>query len=250
MLYRLLDAFGPNEAAPASVRTIVYGAAPMNSARTREAIKRFGPVFIQLYGQTECPNYITTLTKADHLDELLLNSCGRAVPFVDVVVRAGTGDCRTNEVGEVHVRGPYMLADYYRDEHTTTASIVQGWLRTGDLGYLNDGGYLFLVDRAKDMIISGGMNVYSVEVENVLRQHPAVRAAAVVGVPDADWGEAVVAVVVPAEGADAEDIRKFARSRLSGYKAPKRVMFVEDLPVTRIGKVDKKTLRVRVTDHL
>jgi fatty-acyl-CoA synthase len=246
MLYRLLDTIGTDGEAPVSLRTVIYGAAPMDAERMRHAIKRFGPIFIQLYGQTECPNYITTLTKEDHLDETLLKSCGRAVPFVDFAVRHEGRDCAAGDVGEVMVRGPYLLSEYYRDAGATRVSLVEGWLHTGDLGYRDTAGYLFLVDRVKDMIISGGMNVYSAEVEAVLRQHPAVDAVAVVGIPHPDWGEIVVAAVVPLQGADAEELRRFAKARLSAYKAPKHVIFVDLLPLTRVGKIDKKALRASV----
>lgn len=244
MLYRLLDAIAPGSPHVSSLRTVLYGAAPMDRLRLRQALEVFGPVFVQIYGQTECPNLITTLTKEDHLDETLHGSCGRPVPFVGLRVVGGDGlPCGTGEVGEVQVSAPYLLTEYFRNDEATRGSIADGWLKTGDLGYQNAGGYLFLVDRAKDMIISGGMNVYSVEVEAALRAHAAVREVAVVGLPDSDWGEAVVAVVVPAHDVEAGELLKFARSRLSAYKSPKRVVFVEQIPLTKYGKPDKKAMR-------
>ncbi|MFD1190802.1 class I adenylate-forming enzyme family protein [Phenylobacterium conjunctum] len=243
MLYRLLDQLEEGGGRRLSLRTVVYGAAPMSRPRLEEALAKLGPVFVQIYGQTECPNFITTLTKHDHLDPALLTSCGRPVPFVDLRVR------RDDEgpVGEVEVRSPYLLTEYYGNAEATAAALSDGWLKTGDLGYLRDG-YLFLVDRAKDMIITGGMNVYSSEVESALRQHEAVREVAVIGMPDADWGEAVTAVIVPAADTSPASLRAFAKTRLSAYKVPKTVVLVEELPLTTYGKIDKKRLRQALAD--
>jgi fatty-acyl-CoA synthase/long-chain acyl-CoA synthetase len=243
MLYRLLDhpaAGGPTHG---SLKTIVYGAAPINRERLEEGLRKFGKVFLQIYGQTECPNLITTLSKDDHTNPRLLTSCGRAVPLVDVRLRPD-GD---SGAGEVEVSSPYLLTEYFRDPVATRDALHDGWLRTGDLARLEDG-YLFLVDRAKDMIISGGMNVYSTEVETVLRQHPGVREAAVVGLPHPDWGEAVTAVVIANHGADAEAIRQFAKARLSAYKVPKSVHIVAELPLTQYGKIDKRRIRALLVD--
>jgi fatty-acyl-CoA synthase/long-chain acyl-CoA synthetase len=243
MLYRLLDAMEHCDADLTSLRTIIYGAAPMSRPRLEQALERLGCVFIQIYGQTECPNFITALTKEDHLNTHLLASCGRAVPFVDVRIRPGD---QGEAVGEVEVRSSYLLIEYYSDRSATDSALHDGWLRTGDIGYLDEGGYLFLVDRAKDMIITGGMNVYSSEVETVLREHADVRDVAVVGMPHSDWGEAVTAVVVIAGSATAEDLRQFARQRLSAYKTPKSVVLTEALPLTPYGKIDKKKLRAEL----
>ena len=223
-----------------TLRTIVYGAAPMSRPRLEDALARFGPVFVQIYGQTECPNFITSLGKEDHLHSRLLASCGRAVPFVEL--RTRQTDPETS-VGEVEVRSPYLMTEYFRNPDATAEALGDGWLKTGDLGHIDDG-YLFLVDRAKDMIITGGMNVYSSEVEAVLRKHASVAEVAVVGLPDDDWGEVVTAVVVPAGPASAEELRLFARANLSAYKVPKTVAFRVELPLTNYGKVDKKRLRL------
>ena len=241
MLYRLLDHPAAGSDDHRSLRTIVYGAAPIGRERLEEGLQKFGPVFLQIYGQTECPNLITTLSKEDHGDPELLASCGRAVPLVELRLRPDESGA-----GEVEVRSPYLLMEYYRDATATGEAVHDGWLRTGDLARLENG-YLFLVDRAKDMIISGGMNVYSTEVENVLREHPAIREAAVVGIAHPDWGEAVTAVVIAESGADAEQIRQFAKVRLSAYKVPKSVHIVEQLPLTQYGKVDKRRIREMLT---
>jgi fatty-acyl-CoA synthase/long-chain acyl-CoA synthetase len=138
------------------------------------------------------------------------------------------------------------MLDYFKDDEATTRAISDGWLKTGDLGYLENG-YLFLVDRAKDMIITGGMNVYSNEVEIALRQHEAVLEVAVIGLPDADWGEAVTVIVVQSGGASASDLRDFAKSKLSAYKVPKSIVFADELPLTTYGKIDKKRLRLQLS---
>ncbi len=237
MLYRLLDHPAAGSPDHHSLRTIVYGAAPINRVRLEEGLTKFGKVFLQIYGQTECPNLITTLSKDDHTNPALLASCGRAVPLVELRLRPDESGA-----GEVEVRSPYLLTEYFNDPVATQEALYEGWLRTGDLARLEDG-YLFLVDRAKDMIISGGMNVYSTEVESVLREHPSVREAAVVGIPHPDWGEAVTAVVIAAEGSSPEEIRQFAKARLSAYKAPKRVHFIAEMPLTQYGKIDKRRIR-------
>jgi len=244
MLYRLFDYLLQLEHRPDCLRTIVYGAAPMNRERLTEGLDLLGPIFLQLFGQTECPNYITTLSKPDHLKSELLASCGRAVSMLDLRIRKADGSfAEPGEVGEVEVLSPYSLTEYYMDPVATKSAIKHGWLSTGDLGYLDQSRYLFLVDRAKDMIISGGMNVYCVEVEAALRQHKSVRDAAVVGIADADWGEAVIAFVTATPHISEEDVRAFAKTLLSSYKVPKRVIIVDDLPVTKFGKIDKKALR-------
>lgn len=242
MLYRLLDHPAAGSDAHSSLSTIVYGAAPINRERLEEGLRKFGKVFLQIYGQTECPNLITTLSKDEHTNPDLLASCGRAVPLIELRLRPDESGA-----GEVEVRSPYLLTEYFRDPLATQEALHNGWLRTGDLARLKDG-YLFLVDRAKDMIISGGMNVYSTEVEAVLREHPAVHEAAVVGLAHPDWGEAVTAVVIADHGADAEDIRQFAKARLSAYKVPKAVHIAAELPLTQYGKIDKRRIRTLLTE--
>lgn len=244
MLYRLLDHHAAGSADHETLATIVYGAAPINRARLEEGLAKFGKVFLQIYGQTECPNLITTLSKDDHTNPDLLASCGQAVPLVELRLRPDESGA-----GEVEVRSPYLLTEYYRDPIVTGEALRDGWLKTGDLARLENG-YLFLVDRAKDMIISGGMNVYSTEVEGVLREHPNVQEAAVVGIPHADWGEAVTAVVITVAGSDPEDIRQFAKARLSAYKVPKNVHVIAEMPLTQYGKIDKKRIRAMLLDVL
>lgn len=243
MLYRLLDHPAAGSADHRSLCTIVYGAAPINRERIEEGLRKFGKVFLQIYGQTECPNLITTLSKDDHTNPDLLASCGRAVPLVELRLQSDASGA-----GEVEVRSPYLLTEYFQNPDATVEALQDGWLKTGDLAR-QEGGYLFLVDRAKDMIISGGMNVYSTEVESVLREHPDVREAAVVGIPHPDWGEAVTAVLVAAAGAEPEQIRQFAKARLSAYKVPKSVQIVTELPLTQYGKIDKRRIRAQLIEE-
>ena len=244
MLYRLLDHPSAGSGDHRALATIVYGAAPINRARLEEGLRKFGKVFLQIYGQTECPNLITTLSKDDHTNPDLLTSCGQAVPLVELRVLPDESGA-----GEVEVRSPYLLTEYYRDPVVTNEAIQDGWLKTGDLARLKNG-YLFLVDRAKDMIISGGMNVYSTEVEGVLREHHGVREAAVVGIPHPDWGEAVTAVVIADDDSNPEEIRQFAKARLSAYKVPKSVHIIAEMPLTQYGKIDKRRVRTMMVEAL
>ena len=244
MLYRLLDHPAAGSVDHSALATIVYGAAPINRARLEEGLQKFGRIFLQIYGQTECPNLITTLSKDDHTNPDLLTSCGQAVPLVELRLRPDESGA-----GEVEVHSPYLLKEYYKDPVVTNEALRDGWLKTGDLARLENG-YLFLVDRAKDMIITGGMNVYSTEVEGVLREHHGVREAAVVGIPDPDWGEAVTAVVIANDGSIPEEIRKFAKARLSAYKVPKSVHIITEMPLTQYGKIDKRRLRAMMVEEM
>ncbi|HIE87372.1 MAG TPA: AMP-dependent synthetase [Gammaproteobacteria bacterium] len=239
MIYRLLGAHYPHDKSVSTLRTIVYGAAPMSVERLRQAIDLFGMCFIQLYGQTGSPNYITALTREDHANKQLLLSCGKPVAMAQVKTSAEDGV----SIGEIIVRTPYLLKEYYRNEEATADTLRDGWLHTGDIGYIDENGYVFLQDRAKDMIISGGMNVYFVEVEQQLKNHPAVADAAVVGLPNEDWGEQVHAVVVASRAIDADSLITHCRERLSKYKVPKSIEFVDDLPHTAYGKIDKKQIK-------
>jgi fatty-acyl-CoA synthase len=204
-------------------------------------------VFIQLYGQTECPNWGTRLSKADHDPHRphLLTSCGQASIMADVKIIDDDGaQLPPNEIGEICLRSPYTLDRYLDDVEATRAKFAGEWIRTGDVGLVDADGYVYLKDRKNDMIITGGMNVYGREVEDVLSAHPDVASAAVIGVPHADWGEAVHAIVVPTGSSlTAEGLLAWAKPQLSGYAAPKSVEFVEALPETPFGKIDKKVLR-------
>ena len=206
----------------------------------------------QFYGATETSSIVTCLRHEEAaIGTPLIGSCGPAVPGVAVkVVRGDGSECEEGEIGEIAVRGPNVTKGYWRNEAATSAALVEGWYHTGDLGLLRNGGHLFVVDRLKDMIVSGAENVYSTEVENTLHRHPAVIEAAVFGVPDVAWGEAVHAVVVVAEqyvgrsDALAMELRDHCRKSIAGYKVPKRIdIQVTPLPKSGPGKILKRALR-------
>lgn len=250
MIYRMIDQIGDKKVSFQSLRTILYGAAPMSVERLKKAIDIFGPVFTQLYGQTESYNFITRLTKEDHLDglhnEKKLSSCGQSVLMANVKVINKNGlELSHNEIGEVVVRSPYNMDGYYKNSEKTRDTFLDGWLLTGDIGYKDHEGFLYLLDRRKDMIISGGLNIYSSEVEKVIQKHPAVSQVAVIGKTHPDWGEAVMAIIVEKEGKKPkkEDIISFCKKELGSYKVPKFVECMNELPLTPYGKIDKKKLR-------
>ncbi len=239
-----------------SLQCFWYGAAPMSVTRLEEALTRIGPVMGQLFGQTEAPMMISTLAPADHFGPdgsvalARLTSAGRPTPLVRVAIMDAAGQILpTAATGEIVVRGSLVMRGYHRDPAATAAASEHGWHHTGDVGYLDGDGYLFIVDRAKDMVITGGFNVYSTEVEQAVMQHPAVQDCAVVGLPDEKWGERVAVVVQLRPGADAarDEIRAFARERLGGVKAPKQVEIWPDLPRSKVGKVLKREIKDTLT---
>jgi len=250
MLYRLLDHPAVTASDLTSLRTIQYGAAPISPERLAAALAIFGPCFIQLYAQTEVPNFATTLSKRDHArgadtPELLL-SCGRSVMMAEVSIRDDDGaSIPTGEIGEVCVRAPYTMDGYLDDPEAAAERFHGPWLRTGDLGMIDSDGYVFLKDRRSDMVISGGMNVYTAVVERVVVEAPGVAQAAVIGVPHPDWGEAVHAVVTMRAGVvlDERAVVDFCRERLAAYMRPKSVEAISEMPLTPYGKIDKKRLR-------
>ena len=250
MIYTLLDHPRSRTADFSSLRTLSYGAAPMSPARIREALARFGPVLAQSYGQTECPSNILQLTQEDHCrgDGETLTSAGMPYPGVTVaLLDDDDSPVERGTVGELCVRSPLVMDGYWKQPEQTAQALRNGWLHTGDMAYQDPLGYFHLVDRKKDMIVSGGFNVYPREVEDVLTAHPAVAAAAVIGVPDDKWGEAVKAVVVLRTGAQAsgEELRAAVRTAKGAVNTPKSIDFVTDLPLTALGKPDKKRLRER-----
>ncbi len=255
MVKRLAADPAVRAAAPGHLKAIVYGGAPMYLADLEEALAVFGPRLAQIYGQGETPMTITALSRADHADtghprwRERMASVG--LPRTDVEVRvAGEDDAPlpAGEPGEVLVRGDVVMAGYWQDPDATAEALRGGWLHTGDVGSFDDDGYLTLHDRSKDLVITGGMNVYPREVEEALLHHPAVRAVAVVGRPDPQWGEAVVAFVVPEPGASpaVEDLDRACLERIARYKRPKEYRFVEALPLNNYGKVLKRELRERL----
>ena len=245
----LLMTPGVDETDFSTLRAVVYGASPISDEVLVHAIARFGCEFIQVYGMTETTGAITRLEAVDHDPKNrpeLLRSCGKPYPWVDVRIVDGNGeDVPTGTVGELWTRSRQNMLGYWNQPDATTATVTRdGWLKTGDAGYVDDKGYIFLFDRVKDMIVTGGENVYPAEVENVLMEHPGIGDVAVIGVPDPKWGEAVKAIVVPTGTEPTEsDVIAFARERLAGYKLPKSVDFATSLPRNPSGKLLKRELR-------
>jgi fatty-acyl-CoA synthase len=250
MIYALLDSGAARRYDMSSLQTIVYGAAPMSPSRLAQALEVFGPVFVQMYGQAEAPAALCSLRKDEHDLQRphLLASCGRPIPGVRVEILDDDDiPVPVGSVGEICARGPLVSEGYWRRPEETAALFRNGWLHTGDMAYADDDGFFYIVDRKKDMIITGGMNVFPREVEDTITEHPAVRAVAVVGVPDDKWGEAVKAVVVlhPDEHLSEADLIAFVRERKGPVLAPKSVDFVAEIPLTPIAKPDRKALRAR-----
>ena len=235
-----------------SLRNLVYASAPMSVDKLVEAIKVFGPVLTQTYGQAEAAMICTFFSPEDHVAALETNkryrlaSCGKATPLMRVEVMDDEGRLLPRgQRGEVVVRGGLVMKGYYKNPQATEEVSTFGWHHTGDIGVIDEDGFIYIVDRKKDMIISGGFNVFPSEVEQVLWSHPAVQDCAVIGVPDEKWGEAVKAVVElkPGAAAAADELIALARDKLGGVKAPKSVDFVATLPRSPVGKVLKKDLR-------
>ena len=234
--------------------TLGYGASPISPERLAELVGRFGPIFNQLYGMAEIASIGTILRKEDHVAGLdgrpeLLSSCGQPSYAVDVrVVDESGDDIAVGERGEVIFAGPHVMKCYYRDPERTDEVLIDGWMHSGDVAEVNDDGYIFIVDRLKNLIIRGGLNIAPTEIENVLYRHPAVLEASVVGIPDEGWGEAIIAVVALKEGAtvEPEELRLHCRtSELTSIKIPERVEIVDSLPKNAVGKIAKSEIRDR-----
>jgi acyl-CoA synthetase (AMP-forming)/AMP-acid ligase II len=248
MLAMLFEHPGLERADVSSLRTVFYGASPMPLPVIKKGLELWGPRFVQYYGQTEAPLFITRLSPEDHLGpEGRLLSCGR--PALDAEVRlideAGE-EVAAGEPGEIAVRAPFTMAGYFNAPDLNAATFLPGgWVRTRDVGRCDEEGYLYLVDRTSDMIITGGYNVYPREVEDALMAHPAVSECAVVGAPDEKWVEAVTAFVVLRPGAQVgeDELIKFVRARLASYKVPKAVCFTDQIPKSPVGKLLRRALR-------
>ena len=237
-----------------SIRTLGYGSSPIPSERLRALVAKYGPIFIQLYGMAEIASIGTLLRKQDHVRALddqpqLLASCGQPSLATTVrVVDAEGADVQPGEQGEIIFGGPHTMLGYFREPERTGKALIAGWLHSGDVGRVDEQGYYYIVDRIKDLIIRGGYNLAPSEVERVLYTHPAVLDAAVVGVPDEKWGEAVLAVVSlkPGTSATPDELLQVCRaSALSSIKQPERVEIVDAVPKNTIGKIDKKAVRER-----
>ncbi len=252
MLKRLVDHPDIGRFDLGSLKSVIYGGAPMLVEDLLRALERLGPCLVQLYGQGESPMTITYLPHRDHVsdgDEAQHRRLGSAgIARTDVEVEIVDDDDRrlgTGEVGEIVTRSELVMKGYWRDPDASKHSLRGGWLHTGDVGCLDEDGYLFLMDRSHDMIISGGENIYPREIEEVLVRHPAVREVAVIGIPDEEWGEAVKAVVSTVDGGEvtAEELIEFCRDHIASYKKPRSVDFVDELPRNNYGKIVKRELR-------
>jgi acyl-CoA synthetase (AMP-forming)/AMP-acid ligase II len=238
-----------------SLQCFWYGAAPIAAARLEEALTAIGPVMAQLFGQTEAPMMISMMSPREHFHadgtvaRERLASAGRPGPLVQVATMDGEGRLLPRgETGEIVVRSSLVMMGYYKNAEATAEAGQGGWHHTGDIGRVDADGYLYIVDRAKDMIITGGFNVYSVEVEQALMQHPDVQDSAVIGLPDDKWGERVVAVLQlrPGRTVQPEEVIAFTKARIGSVKAPKQVEIWPDLPRSKVGKVLKKDIRATV----
>lgn len=253
MINALLDHTTPEDADLSSLESFFYGAAPITPNRLSQALERFGPRLMQIYGQTECVGVTTSLHREEH-DPVgrpeLLTSCGRPVMGTTVLVVDEQGhEVPAGTPGELCVRSRAVMSGYWKLPDLTRETLRDGWLHTGDIAVRDAQGYLHIVDRTKDMIISGGFNVYPKEVEDAIACHPAVASVAVVGTPDDTWGEAVTAFVVPHEGSqiDTRELQQLVREAKGAHQSPKVVHIIDALPLTLVGKIDKKQLRRHVS---
>lgn len=251
MLYYLLDSPLASSSDMSSMETIFYGAAPMNPVRLKEGIEKWGQVFYQFYGQNEAPMVLTNMRKSEHdlsKPERLM-SCGRPTPWMHLeLLDDDNQPVAKGEPGEICVRGPLVMKGYYKLPEQTEEVFEGGWLHTGDIGRFDDEGFLYIVDRKKDMVVTGGFNVFPREVEDVIATHAAVGQVAVVGVPDERWGEAVKAVIVLKPGEQPSDalvteITELVKEAKGSVQAPKSIDFKDAIPLTAVGKPDKKAVK-------
>jgi len=255
MLYALLDHPDSRTRDLSSLETVYYGAAAINPVRLAEAIERFGPIFAQYYGQSEAPMVISYFPKGDHVGSdgrpatARLTSCGRPSAYLRTALLDPDGSpVAPGEPGEICVAGPLLAGGYYNKPDATAETFKDGWMHTGDVAREDEDGFWYIVDRTKDMIVTGGFNVFPREVEDVVATHPAVAQVAVIGTPDEKWGETVTAVVVPRPGAALTDeviseIQALVKERKGSVHVPKRVVTADSIPMTALGKPDKKALR-------
>ncbi len=250
MLYALLD--HPKFATTnlSSLQSVFYGASPMSPARMQEAIRKLGPIFVQFFGQTEVPMAVTLMRKEEHLVDDLerLASCGRPTPWVRIALLDEAGnEVPKGEPGELCVQGPLVMRGYWNKPEETEKAFEGGWLHTGDVAREDANGFFTIVDRTKDMIVSGGFNVFPREVEDVISTHPSVAAVAVIGVPNEKWGEAVKAVIVLRAGqtVETDELIAMVKTQKGAHYAPKSIDIVDAIPLSAVGKPDKKVLRAQ-----
>jgi fatty-acyl-CoA synthase len=257
MIYALMDHPDSHTRDLSSLETVYYGASAMNPVRLKEAISRFGPIFAQYYGQSEAPMVITYLAKGDH-DEKRLTSCGRPTLFARTALLGEDGNpVPQGEVGEICVSGPLLCGGYWNLPDATAETFRDGWMHTGDLAREDEDGFWYIVDRTKDMIVTGGFNVFPREVEDVVAEHPSIAQVCVIGTPDEKWGEAVTAVVVLRPDAPSDEasvatmtaeVQAAVKERKGSVQSPKQVIVVDSVPVTALGKPDKKSVRAQFWD--
>ena len=253
MLYFLLDSPAATRADMTSMETIFYGASSMSPDRLREAIELWGKIFYQFYGQSEAPMVIANMRRRDHDPKFpdRLAACGRPTPWIHIALLDDKGKhVERGEAGEICVRGPLVMKEYKDMPEETEKAFDGGWLHTGDVGRFDQEGFLYIVDRTKDMIVSGGFNVFPREIEDVISGHSSVSQAIVVGVPDEKWGEAVKAVIVLKPGFTASDaltteLQALVKEAKGSVHSPKTIDYEESLPMTPVGKPDKKSVRAR-----
>ena len=246
MIYGMLDSKDIDNYDLKSLQTIVYGGASMTDNRLEESVKKFGYILAQAYGLTETTSHSSVLSKEEH--KVVKNSIGRGMFGVEVQVVNDAGmQLKTGEIGEIVVRGDTVLKEYWNRPELTEESRTDGWFHTGDLGKVDEEGYIYVVDRKKDLIISGGVNIYPRDIEEVIAKHPAVAEVAVFGVSDDKWGESVKAVIILRSGkkVSEQEIIDFCGKQIARYKRPKSVDIVDELPKTASGKILKRDLRKR-----
>jgi acyl-CoA synthetase (AMP-forming)/AMP-acid ligase II len=252
MIYRLLDYPQFDRFDRSSLKVLGYGSAPMAVERLREALDRFGPILVQTYGQTEAGSMAVCMSKQHHIDALasgrleILGSSGRPINTVDVRIVDDEGnEVPVGEMGEAVFRGDTIMRGYWNAPEATAEALRDGWLHTGDIVRADEEGFIYHVDRKKDIIISGGVNISAREIEEVIYRHPGVRECAVIAVPDPHWGESVKAVVSIRDGhkVTAEEIVEICRANLAGFKRPRSVDFVEEFPKSGMGKILKRELK-------
>jgi fatty-acyl-CoA synthase len=253
MLYALQGHPRYHSADMSSMETIFYGASPMSPAKLASAIEHWGPIFFQFFGQTEAPMVLTHLKKSEHdlSKPERLASCGKPIPWMHLALLGPDNEpVGPGESGEICVRGPLVMNGYKDLPDETAEALSGGWLHTGDVGRYDDEGFLYIVDRTKDMVITGGFNVFPREVEDVISSHPGVSMVMVIGVPDPKWGEAVKALVVLEPGHEPSEVltlelQQLVKDAKGSQQAPKSIDYVDQLPLTPVGKPDKKAVRAR-----
>jgi fatty-acyl-CoA synthase len=252
MIYLLLDFPERDKFNVSSLENIIYGGSAIAPERLKEAMGVFGPVFTQLFGQTEAPMAISSLPRQEHIvtnperEKKILSSAGRPTFHTQVKLLGEDGrEVPIGQSGEVVVRCANTMDGYFKNPKATAETLKEGWLYTGDIARLDEEGFLYIVDRKKDMIVSGGFNIFPREIEDVLFEHPVVKNAAVIGVPHEKWGEEVKAIVVTQKGrkVTGDELIEFVKARKGSLMAPKTVEFRDHIPLTNLGKVDKKRIR-------